>query len=499
MGVGTALLLSLLISLNTASAKSQIERDFGPTLEEERTFPEYWRDVGLKLEYLRPVLTHKICKSSESAFVGCFAGINAALATIEKEKYVFIPQTRLADVKRKYEVVADFKVAKILKILPEEKPSEVSDETRADYVQRLKAVRLKSHAAIVQLYKKGKKRKLKFNKVYDWIEKNILIDPKINESYLVANLYNGYLGSAYDPHTYTIPAAYWDFRDKASDSAFLLGTPPAEKNVEYSVINHREKLIGFIKLNSFIEKSCDEMESAVRALTKQKVKGLILDLRNNGGGRLEQAVCITSIFIGPNKTVVVQKYLDASIKDRKEKTSEDAIQMTKLPLVTLVNARSASASEVVSGALQDYQRSLILGERTYGKATVQSRISLEYFGDYKLPKDNGMYFMKTIARFYLPSGRTNQIVGIIPDIEAFDSPDPTEDDKVVFREEDSYLNSLPPAGPQYVPNRPKVIRAISECMAKSGKARKLYAVLSAHSPTIPDFQQLTAEDALSCM
>jgi carboxyl-terminal processing protease len=142
-------------------------------------------------------------------------------------------------------------------------------------------------------------------------------------------------------------------------------------------------------------------------MANQDKKGLILDLRNNPGGLLSQAIGVVDLFVDKG-IIVSQKGRNAEDEEKFEASSSNT--RTKLPLVVLVNEGSASASEIVSGALQDHKRAIIIGEKTFGKGSVQA----------VLPIDNERTenIKLTIAKYYLPSGRTIQAVGVTPDVIA---------------------------------------------------------------------------------
>ncbi len=158
------------------------------------------------------------------------------------------------------------------------------------------------------------------------------------------------------------------------------------------------------------------------ALSKNReVKGIILDLRNNPGGLLNQAVGLTDLFV--NKGVIVSqkgRYEDQN----SEYTATVAGTITDIPVVVLVNGGSASASEIVSGALQDHKRAVIVGQKTFGKGSVQVI----------LPIDKEEALRLTIARYYLPSGRTIQAVGVTPDIEVFPGKVPHKSNEFMIKE-----------------------------------------------------------------
>ena len=181
-----------------------------------------------------------------------------------------------------------------------------------------------------------------------------------------------------------------------------------------------EKNYGYIRLSQFQEKTDDEFEKAIKALedeSKRTLRGLILDLRNNPGGLLDQAVKITDRF--------VESGLIVSVEGRKEDQKMKFYahpdgKLAHYPLVVLVNGGSASGAEIVAGALQDQGRGLIVGTQTFGKGSVQTIIPLK----------DGSGLRLTTARYYTPSGRSIQAKGIVPDIIV--KPSRPEEEKEVL-------------------------------------------------------------------
>lgn len=162
--------------------------------------------------------------------------------------------------------------------------------------------------------------------------------------------------------------------------------------------------IGYIKLQAFQERTSDELRRALKDLKKQDLKGLVLDLRNNPGGLLMTAVDVSSEFLPGEKLVVYIKGRDG---DRSEYRSSGRPFLPDVPMVVLVNQGSASASEIVAGALKDWKRAVVLGTQTFGKGSVQSVI----------PLSDGSGLRLTTARYYTPMGTSIQNTGIAPDIE----------------------------------------------------------------------------------
>ena len=166
-----------------------------------------------------------------------------------------------------------------------------------------------------------------------------------------------------------------------------------------------EKNIGYVRLTSFNENSGKQIEKEIKKLEKNdSVKSYILDLRNNPGGLLSQAIKISDFFL-ENGEIVSTKGRKAS-ENRKWFARKGDLTNGK-KLIVLINYGSASASEIVAGALKDHKRAILLGENSYGKGSVQSIIPLKNKGAIRL----------TVAKYYLPSGKSISEVGVSPDIE----------------------------------------------------------------------------------
>ena len=166
-----------------------------------------------------------------------------------------------------------------------------------------------------------------------------------------------------------------------------------------------EEGYGYIRISNFQNKTTFELKKALKELEKDEgLKGLVLDLRNNPGGLLDQAVKVADVFL--EKGLIV--YTDGRIEEQKMRfEAHPNKHHHKYPIAVLVNEGSASASEIVAGALQDHKRAIILGVQTFGKGSVQTIIPLE----------DGSAVRLTTARYYTPNGRSIQAKGIEPDIE----------------------------------------------------------------------------------
>ncbi len=182
--------------------------------------------------------------------------------------------------------------------------------------------------------------------------------------------------------------------------------------------------IGYLRLTSFNDNSSDQIKKKVQELKKNNdLKAYILDLRNNPGGLLSQAIEISDYFL-ENGEIVSTKSRTPS-ENKKWFAKEGDITDGKT-LIVLINNGSASASEIVAGALKDHKRAIILGENSYGKGSVQSIIPLRNNGAIRL----------TVAKYYLPSGKSISEVGVIPDIELIEDGD----NFLIKTETDNQLN-----------------------------------------------------------
>jgi len=163
--------------------------------------------------------------------------------------------------------------------------------------------------------------------------------------------------------------------------------------------------IGYIRLTSFNENSSKQIKEEVKKLSSNKdLKGYILDLRNNPGGLLSQAIKISDFFLESGEIVSTKS---RKISENRKWFAQKGDIIDGKTLIVLINYGSASASEIVAGALKDHKRAIVLGENSYGKGSVQSIIPLKNKGAIRL----------TIAKYYLPSGKSISEIGVTPDIE----------------------------------------------------------------------------------
>ena len=203
------------------------------------------------------------------------------------------------------------------------------------------------------------------------------------------------------------------------------------QNVVYSYLLEKDSAkVGYIKIPSFYStyengttNVSDDVVKELYKLKEDKIDGLVIDLEDNGGGSMEEAVRLTGLFIDIGPIAIIHNSIGKKeiVKDYNRGTAFSG------PLVIMINGNSASASEFFTNAIQDYNRGIIIGNKSHGKASMQRIYPI---GDEKEPSE---YLKITIERFYRITGQTNQAVGILPNIEI-----PTLFDKQISREEDNY-------------------------------------------------------------
>ena len=255
--------------------------------------------------------------------------------------------------------------------------------------------------------------------------------------------------------------------------------------------------IGYIRVTSFTEQSTSGVLDAVEKLKKEaggKIKGYILDLRNNPGGLLDQAIAMSDAFLDKGEIVSVKARKSEDVQRWNAKPGDVA---NGLPIVVLVNGGSASASEIVAGALQDHRRAIILGTRSFGKGSVQTIMQVTGGGAIRL----------TTALYFTPSGRSIQKEGIKPDIEVEPAKIENIQARAGFREENlrrsiTNPNDKPPAGAKAPDAKP----ADKPADAKPGDKKDDKAAAGQATPSgdpdeppkdaVADYQLLRAADLI---
>jgi carboxyl-terminal processing protease len=265
-----------------------------------------------------------------------------------------------------------------------------------------------------------------------------------------------------------------------------------------SVRSHAEGNIGYVRITSFTENTTDMLRSAVKSLQKEipDMRGMVLDLRNNPGGLLDQAVSVSDAFL-PRGEIVSTRERDPKNTKRFSASSGDEVIPVSLPIVVLINNGSASASEIVSGALQDHKRAVVLGTQSFGKGSVQNVIPIPEHGAIRL----------TTARYYTPAGTSIQAKGITPDIVVEQAKiEPIKNDKVRLEADlRRRLQNLQSEKDKEQAAKPKdktkeVTPEVKEEDPKKGaKAKEAAELLADDDETKQDFQLQRALDLIRAL
>ncbi len=294
------------------------------------------------------------------------------------------------------------------------------------------------------------------------------------------------------------------------------------KNVQGHLITGHPTL-GYIKMNGFVPSSSDMFDAELERLQREakgRLRGIVFDLRNNSGGLLNQGVQVADKFLRKGTIVTVKDrpplLFLGERRVREEPYLADEAMPVRLPVVVLVNDGTASAAEIVASALQDNRRALVIGDRTFGKGSVQTLYdagdvgatcrqdsecpagwACAASGDGSAARCKDYYIKLTVARYYAPSGRSIQILGVVPDVEV--PPDVGGKMPVGFREED-LSNPLSQVSASQRPPFASdgTVQRLEACVRKSGKAEAMHA--ADPNPAIKfDYPLYKAADYLDCL
>lgn len=268
--------------------------------------------------------------------------------------------------------------------------------------------------------------------------------------------------------------------------------------IEFRVINLDGRQFAYVWLSRIKAGSCRSLRERLDEVRPQ-VQGLILDLRDNSGGLLDQAMCIAGLFVGRQRVVGVKHIVpkipietgyDADLSRRITWTSirHSDETLAGVPLVVIVNANSASGTELIAGALQDHRRAWLVGERTFGKGSVQTVLPL--------PGHPDLMIGFTTAFYYRPSGTPTQLVGITPDFEVPIRRSATAAERRFPRERDFHPSSQKlKVAFEWHESRPE-IRPLRNCLTKSPLIKRAETLLKQAGSE--DYQEAYALSVLAC-
>jgi carboxyl-terminal processing protease len=266
-----------------------------------------------------------------------------------------------------------------------------------------------------------------------------------------------------------------------------------DRMVHDIAVDKKAMQFGYIKLDDFEGGDyCDKITADVKKQLGEGAEGFILDVRRNPGGLMNQAICISSLFVGKQPVLFVRNLIMQTV--RHEDGTRNSI--TDKPVVVLIDGDSASASEILAGALQGLRRAYVVGERSFGKGSVQTGLP------YKL--DPAVLRFKTTDQFYVPfkktdspsenpGRRSNQMIGVSPDFTVPKKPDATEEERFALREAEAFPTALKADTTEWVQIRPQQVSQIQSCLDKKQRAEALYK-----SDSSLDYQLLKAEEVLAC-
>jgi len=540
-------LFILLIAIFSTSAQTNAS--------DEKTISQYWQETGLNAQDLKHFFSTKICYSDQDAFLGCIAGLNA-LAGAHTPPFILKAGTgyksiflghpeREPDLRKltKTQIIQHYKKTKTdwrthwLKAYQATKTKKVNFDffriwaknhiLKPSIEAELTAFAINSylkttndpHTHISPLQFRRDQNALKpksFAGIGVTLSKTagvsgILVNSVRPEStaekmgIVAGDLITKVDGAA--TLKWTIEQAVKKIRGEPGTMVHVSvkrGTIALEfeiqraslsnDNVSAKMLNTplKNSAIGYIKLDDFsMQGTCTRFLDAVQAKVKAGARAFIVDLRNNPGGSVSQAICVASAFLPPASNVVEFRalYKDYEEEDGMQPTGSDQ-PLTDLPVVVLIDAGSASAAEILAGALRDHKRAVLVGDRTFGKGTVQDIK--------KFSLNDKVSLTETKFYFFLPSGRTNQIYGVSPDILTYRTPDPKDDDKTFQREEDLFVNYLPPLGGHEAPHWAELAQ-IQQCNSEFGVAAQTFRNALKSALIEPDYQLGVALDVSECL
>lgn len=279
-------------------------------------------------------------------------------------------------------------------------------------------------------------------------------------------------------------------REKVKFDVSVVRTKIVSPVISSNSIDFNGKAYAYIRLTNFMYNNiCTEFATVIESWEKENIAGYVLDLRNNPGGNVAIAACVGGAFLGEKQVLSYfeKKTIFGSVFQPLPTQSR---VVTKKPLSVLINAYSASASEIIAGAFKDYGRAYIVGQTSFGKGSYQ--------GCQKMPSLESLTVCSTNGLFFGPSGNTNQTVGVVPHISVFINKEPSDLETYSIREAQMYLF---PLEPKTMPNTPagfwNTLQAPAQCMNKLD-------VVGLYNHSLPavayfkDFQLLNSLAALNC-
>lgn len=297
----------------------------------------------------------------------------------------------------------------------------------------------------------------------------------------------------------TIVVERWSTKEQVN--LVIARQPITIKNFEGSLKAVHGKTYGVLKVSTFMDTTVPAELSSYITNNDAQVDGWILDLRGNGGGRLDFAVNMIGMFVPKNTPTVGrsdENHVDVLDPRTVMPTRFEPLSTKKL--LVLVDGSSASASEVVSGVLQEHHRAYVVGQRTFGKGSMQTPGQTDHpeLPGYRVwTQFKDIFYKKTTGRYFYASGRTPEWVGVEPDFSVQKNPDVEE--LYSPREADLVPFSMGDVGERWIQSREVAIAQIQTCIDSSGSETKKWSHEESTKPFAMDYQMLFSLDALVCM
>lgn len=435
------ILAVIIIILGGVAGRDQVRSLFGVS-----TSDEYWAETGLAAEALAELLEEESCHSSERSFLAC---INALRVIAQKQGFRMTPSGTLQSLdksavqsltekealepwQRYFSVKSDktiFPFKKVWKRLQEEIRPEKMSAAVGLGINGFLSISRDPHTYLLpakmysEVVAKANPKSLSIGVVIGQADGQYFIKKVIERSSAeIAGLRKGdVLFSVNGQEAKSLGVqelgellrgeegsvlSLGILRNSEIKSFHIVRTPQTLPTVSSQVIEGL-KPVGLLTINKFAIGACQEAREQLQSLKLQNIRGLLLDLRDNPGGQMEEATCVAGLFLGPGRKIYQIKPLDLEAEEEASYSSDE--QEYGGAVAVLINAGSASASEIVAGALQDYGRAVLVGERSFGKGSFQE-------GELWSQNDKIALF-ETKGFYYLPSGRTPQMVGLEPDVK----------------------------------------------------------------------------------
>lgn len=441
-----------------------------------KSMDRYWTETGLRATDLTELVQDHTCGSSLRYFLSCVNSVSAVLYRVDQQLY------RQGDRLEVRPVVGGLELTERQLLEPWRKYFLSNKESKALNFEEILQNHLPSAGiemsslvaaglnAFLSVFKDPHTYILPVNYFHDVISKSSprtralgLVISKTAQNYFVRKVYSqspaseiglkrgDFILTVNDQDVRSLTFSKVNELLKAEEPMIRLKVHRGQEDIEFDIIRKdveipaisyeiiaKKRKLGVLSINKFSKGSCELAEKALKSVILAQVEGLLVDLRDNSGGQIEEAACMAGLFLGPKRKLFELHFFDPE-REREEVFSEKELLYSGA-MALLINRGSASASELLAGALRDYGRALLVGETSFGKGSFQEGEIWQQNSKIALFSTKGFYI--------LPSGYSPQMYGLQPDIEVKFLNDTQS------RETEQYLYALyPPAGPYFATHK----------------------------------------------